>query len=261
MNERLISIFRTARSGTQILAEPFDCLYRHLTHRGSYPPLWVRQKVGDIFDFETSGAEYMAYLKLLCGLKRGDKILDIGCGCGVMCLRHNENPPISDYLGPGGFYLGVDSDKQLVDWCRKNLSTSNVRFDWLPHGSPQDLEVGSSQFNVVLCKSLFTHLFPSEFLDYLSAIEDCLVPNGRVLLTLFILNGQELKGRYTFKYKSETYSLERQSRPQLAIAYDGEWLLEVLKASGYSYEIYHGSWRGDSRGLSFQDIVIIRKGE
>lgn len=258
MDERLAKVLRPVRTGIQMALDPLDQAHRSFTGRKDYPPLWIRQKVGNVFDFETSGAEYASYLKLLCGLKAGDNLLDIGCGCGLMALKHNENPSIPQYIFPGN-YCGVDSDKQLIDWCTKYLTKPGIKFHWLPHGSPQDMIFGPGQFNVILCKSLFTHLYPSEMMDYLVDMEDLLAPGGSILLTLFIIDKRELMGRYTFKTDYGIFAVERKSRHRLAMGYKEDWLLNFLEKSGYPYDIYYGSWRGDKKGLSFQDIVIIRK--
>lgn len=258
MNERLISILKETRTVLQILAEPVDSFARFLNCKKGYPPLWIRQKVGSLNDFEGSGGEYMAYLKLLCGLQPGMSVLDIGCGCGLMCLPINENGTLPEYIYPGK-YIGIDTDKELIGWCTKHLTRENCHFYCLE--SPEDFKFKASHgtFDVVLCKSLFTHLLKDEIDAYLKEIRKFLNQEGRCLATFFLLNGKEPKGRYTFKHSRGCYSFERKSNPRAAIAYQEEWVRNKLIELLYFFDIHYGSWRGDNKGLSFQDAVIIRR--
>ena len=259
MDERLISLGRWGRLGLQIALEPIDWTARLINGRTKYPPLYIRQKVGNLFDFETSGAEYASYLKLLCNLKPGDNLLDIGCGCGLMALQHNENPSLPEYLFPGT-YCGLDKDLDLITWCNRRLERPGVMFKWLPNGSPYDVLFGPENFNVVLCKSLFTHLFPEETAGYIEEIKGILKPGGSCLATFFLLDKEERRGRYKFKTWSEgDVGYERPTKPRLAVGYRIEGLEYLLDGLELEYEIYKGSWRGHGGGLSFQDIVIIRK--
>jgi len=256
MNEKVISLLRSSRTGLQILAEPIDAFTLFMNYKKGYPPLWVRQKVGSLNDFEGSGAEYMAYLKLLCELEPGMSVMDIGCGCGLMCLKVNENPTLPEYIYPGS-YVGIDTDKKVISWCAKNIKYGNVSFDQNPLTDYKDGIV-----DVVLCKSLFTHLLLGEAEAYLQEVKRLLQPSGRGLATFFLYReGDKLAGRYTFRYQSVNGHVfyEKSSNPRAAVAYNADWLLPKLKELGFTYEIYYGSWRGDNKGLSFQDIVILRR--
>lgn len=261
MNEKILSTLRNTRTALQVLAEPIDAFDRFLNCKKGYPPLRIRQKVGSLNDFEGSGGEYIAYLKLLCALKMGDSMLDIGCGCGLMCLPINENGPLSEYLGPTGNYVGLDIDWQLIKWCKGHLSNDNTSFFWLPDDEAFKLDAPHGSYDVILAKSLFTHLLPSETQDYLEELGKLLKPEGRCLATFFLMTETEPQGRYTFKHPGSTsaYYLERPSKPEAAVAYNETWLLSKLKALEFSVDVYYGSWRGNKKGLSFQDIVILRR--
>lgn len=255
MNEKVITILRNTRTALQILTEPIDHFARFMNYKKGYPPLWIRQKVGGLNDFEGSGGEYMAYLKLLCDLKPGMIVLDIGCGCGLMCLPVNENPTLPQYLGPSGRYVGIDIDKTSIDWCNRNIRRKYPNCQFKLAGE----NLYEYRFDVILCKSLFTHLSPNGMAIYLDIIKDTLVPNGKCLATFFLLNKEEPKGKFTFKYSHMEFSYERDTKPDHAIAYDEDFLGVSLKRLGFTYDIHHGSWKGNNKGLSFQDIIILRR--
>jgi len=257
VNENIITILRNTRTGLQILAEPIDALARFLNYKEGYPPLWIRQKVGGLNDFEGSGGEYMAYLKLLCNLQPGMNVLDIGCGCGLMCLPINENGTLPEYIYPGN-YIGIDIDKTQINWCKNHLmDMGNVSF------GTSTKELPNGVFDVVLCKSLFTHLLLGEAEDYLQLIKDVLKPNGVCLATFFLYRDTDrLLGKFRFRHPSVNGHVfyERASKPRLAVAYDAELFPTMKALEGLVIDkIYYGSWRGDNKGLSFQDIVIIRR--
>jgi len=263
MNERTISVLRSEREMVQMVAEPIDWVGRMLNNKRGYPPLWIRQKVGDLSDFEGSGGEYISYLKLLGGLEPGDRLLDIGCGCGLICLDVTEQGSILKYLGNSGRYVGVDIDGELIRWCNRNIGKRypTSQFKLVPsnfYTSPSDY-LASYTFNVILCKSLFTHLLLEEVEGYLELVRDRLVSGGRCLSTWFLLKGKELTGRYTFKYREGNVGYERETNKRLAVAYKERWLLGKLKGMGFSIQVWYGSWRGTGGGLSFQDIIIMRK--
>jgi SAM-dependent methyltransferase len=212
----------------------------------SRPPAWLRQRVGSLSTFEGSSGEYVAYLKLLCNLKAGDSVLDIGCGCGNTALSFTGQFPLSGYT----HYVGVDIDPDAISWCTKNINSYFFT----------NLRLPDSSFDVILAKSLFTHLTEEETTRYLQEIKRLLAPEGRALLTFFLL--REPVGpnaHYTFLHKLGDYTrCLRKTNPRLGIAYDPEWVYDTLRSLHlYADPPHYGEWGGDPGGLSFQDIVIV----
>jgi len=250
------AVYTTMRIGRNLLQralEPLDLVARLLNNKHNYPPLHIRQLVGGLNDFEGSSAEYVAYLKLLCNLIPGDKLLDIGCGCGTILYDTTGAGSLLDYLGE---YWGWDVDDNMLSWCKDHLSRDNIKFSKV---SGEVTILDESCIDVVLAKSLFTHLNVYETEAYLRIIHKLLRRDGRCLATFFLLNGKPAQGTFTFKHVHGCVSYQRESKPNLAVAYDQTWLLSLLKKLGFSVNVYYGAWRGGPTGLSFQDIIVMRK--
>lgn len=254
-NETIYTILRNTRELLQKAYEPLDSLTRFINYKKGYPPLWLRQRVGNLNDFEGSCGEYVAYLKLLCNLQKGDSLLDLGCGCGTILQDTTGQGSLLDYLLS---YAGVDVDKKTLTWCsthykKRALFVSPTAFYAIP--------ALKSTVDVVLCKSLFTHLSHDAVELYIRDIARVLRPKGSCLCTWFILNDRTPTGRYTFCNYMGPEAYERASKPSLAVAYRESWLLQLFRDCELSCKIYYGTWREPSggKGLSFQDIVILTK--
>jgi ubiquinone/menaquinone biosynthesis C-methylase UbiE len=178
---------------------PLDYVSRLLTGKRELPPLHLRRYVGPLRSFESSGAEFMNYLRLIAGLQPHERILDIGCGCGQMALH------LKDYLDENGSYVGVDIHRPSIDWCQKKIASrrSNFKFAHInvrnltynPAGiHPAEtyrLPYEDGSFDVVLLKSVFTHMRPTEVSNYLREVARLLNANGRCLATFFLLNDEQ----------------------------------------------------------------------
>lgn len=252
MREAVAKILRPIRASLQTLVEPLDWSARILNNKHNYPPLRLRQRVGSLNDFESSGGEYVAYLKLLCNLKYGDRLLDVGCGCGLMGLQINENPSLAEYTR----YYGLDIDQEAIRWCKKHIL--QAYFKEVTNNC--HLPLANNSIDAVLCKSLFTHLLVHETREVLEELNRIMAPGAKCLSTWFLLRlNTPHKGRYVFPFSQGPIAVERPSKPTLAVAYQEGWILGLLDQLGFTHEVYPGSWRGDVRGLSFQDIIVFTK--
>lgn len=253
MNETVYTILRNGRATLQTVVEPLDRLALWLNNKHNYPPLRLRQAVGNLNDYEGSAAEYVAYLKLLCGLKPGDTLLDIGCGCGTILQDTTGAGGLIPYIGLNGRYVGLDLDSRAIKWCQQRYFTTCKFF------AACAIPYGYYRFDAVLCKSLFTHLLEDDVHFYLQYVHSVLKLGGKCLATFFILDERPLQGKFTFQYRQGNTCVQRIGKPQLAVAYPQLALHALLDEVGFRYTTYYGTWRGDGQGLSFQDIIILEK--
>ena len=110
----------------------------------------------------------------LGSLRRGESILDVGCGAGVDCLV------AASLVGPSGTVVGIDVTERMIDQARANVSAgpfSNVRF--LLAGSEQ-IPLPDSAVDVVISNGAI-NLSPDKAL-VLSEIYRVMRPGGRLMM-------------------------------------------------------------------------------
>jgi len=241
-----------------------------------YPPIALRRHIGHLGMLDGPGYEFVAYLKLLAGLENGDRVWDLGCGCGMLELALES-------ARWEGSLIGTDIHPASIRWARRRITPRYpcCRFEHadirnLAYHPGGKLTAGEwlagfreGDFRVVAAKSFFTHLLPEETRLYLRAISDRLIENGRGLLTFFILDdrAEELMaaGKSAFRFRAPEpdagYAVRFLSAPSAAVAYREDFLRVVLAEAGLEIagDIRRGCWSGRPDGLSFQDIVVVSR--
>ena len=270
-----IEILRSFRHYSYIALSPFDYVARAIKGKADFPPLYLRGYVGPLPTFESSGTEFMGYLRLLLGLQTTDSILDIGCGCGLMAIL------LKDYLHESGHYTGIDIHKPSIRWCAREIGKRHANFHFEhvdvrnrafnPKGRlPAEDYVfpfEAMSFDVILVKSVFTHMRPAEIENYLREMSRILKPDGRCLVTFFLLNEEQARltaqgtQQLSFSFGDGPWRYVYSQRPESAVAYDENYIRDLLPKSGLVIQepIHYGTWTGRSDGLSFQDILLLRK--
>jgi len=262
------------------LIDYFVRIFERIIYRQNRPPYSLRAFVGPAEDFERMPQEFIAYFKLLCGVKMDQTILDIGCGPGRFALQLIIPPNFFS-----GEYHGFDIHKKAINWARTNITSSHRNFSfecidllncyYNPHGKlkaetfkfPYDDE----KFDFVFAYSIFTHLLPDVVVNYLSEINRVLKPNCKALLTFFLLNGypetiNEIGRKRYPKHKPikwhhyDIYAVAYPDHPEKCVAYQETAVKDMIEKSSLHLEkTYYGGWHKADDYLSSQDIIIVGK--
>jgi SAM-dependent methyltransferase len=278
--ESILKVLRPLRTGALIAYEPLDYVSKWINGKKGFPPLYLRIRTGPLRSFEGSGGEFFTYLKLICGLRPSETILDIGCGCGIMTLDLLESQGLPEYLR-GGKYVGGDIHKGSIKWCQRKISRKypNCVFFHMDikniHYNPQGQYAAENyvfpfednSFDVVILKSVFTHMLPAAVDNYLKEIRRLLSDRGHCLATVFLLNEEQYRlakqglNRFAFKFGDENVRYVHKDWLELAVGYNEEFIKDLITRNELVVDgpIRYGTWSGIIGGLSFQDIVVLRR--
>jgi SAM-dependent methyltransferase len=267
---------RIPRSGRRFLKRllvlPLDLADLVMKRRRDLVPPRYLNYAGD-GDFEKVGDEFLKYFVELGGLKPQSRVLEMGSGIGRMAR------PLTGYLKTGT-YEGIDIIPEGVKWCQKEITGrySNFNFQladirsamYNPGGNFSAAEYrfpfDDGQFDFIFLTSVFTHMMKQEVDNYLSEVSRTIRPNGRCLITFFLLNKEAAKlvsqgkSSLSFRFLRNGSHIEDQRNPDRAVAFDEESVRHQFRRFGLNLEaVKYGGWCGRSEYLSYQDITIARK--
>lgn len=270
-----LRVLRACRAAALVALEPLDWAARALNGKRELPPLRLRRYVGPLRSFESSGAEFMSYCRLLLELRTEERVLDVGCGCGLMALQ------FKDYLDKRGRYNGLDLHDPSIRWCRRHITPAHPNFEFARIDVQSDaynpggryaadeyvFPFDDQSFDAVLLKSVFTHLRPGPVENYLKEVSRLLSPGGRALATFFLLNERQASlrreglNRIDFPFGEGVWRHAYRESPESAVAYREDFILELLNRHGLALKrpIIYGSWSGLREGLSFQDMLLLER--
>jgi SAM-dependent methyltransferase len=243
------------------------------------PPARLRVRVGCFASFirvdryRVVGEEFANHLVNIAGLTTDSRLLDIGCGCGQVAAA------LTSRIGELGAYDGFDPDATAIAWCREHISSRFPNFHFAhadlantqynPAGGMRAEEFrfpyADQTFDVILLKSVFTHMPGRQMEHYLSEIQRMLRPGGRCFASYFLLNAESRANidagdsAYIFEHQGEGCYILDPNVPDYLVAYDEERVQQAAARAGLklSDPIHYGSWCGRSRYLSFQDLVLL----
>jgi SAM-dependent methyltransferase len=231
-------------------------------------------------DPEVIAREVVTAIKKYAELNAGDSILDVGCGCGRIATG------LTQYVEGESQYIGIDIVPGLIDFARNFitprypsfkfalLNESNKTYDaWRRPDGEMGIAtlaeaVSVNSIDLAIAVSLFTHLDYPAALEMLTSIHHLLKNDGRVFMTVFILDANALEsveaGRAPFNFKHKTPSgklfAEQSDDPTYAVAYDDESLNELISSAGFQLERrVRGHWSFGGPGETFQDALILRR--
>jgi hypothetical protein len=108
---------------------------------------------------------------------------------------------------------------------------------------------------------------PAEVKNYLQEVSRLLKTDGRSLASFFLLNDEQArlatkgKQKLQFNFGDGVWRYVYEQRAESAVAYEETYILDVLRKYGLVIQekIHYGTWSGRSDGLSFQDILLLKK--
>lgn len=108
------------------------------------------------------------------GLKAGERVLDVGCGTGVVTRLAAEQ------VGGKGMVAGVDINPGMLA-VAKSVTPSELRIEW-HEASADAIPLPNKTFDVVLCQ--LSLQFVSDRKKALQEMHRVLAPGGRLLLNV-----------------------------------------------------------------------------
>jgi len=236
-----------------------------LTNRNKplIPPLKLRRVIGQSDNYTQNRTDHF---EDLCELTSHSNILDVGCGCGSLAYS------LIKYRNFQGNYEGFDVIKEFTDWLAENVTSKypNYHFkhanvynkSYNPSGKIEPTEFRfpykSNTFDMALLGSVFTHMLPSDLENYLSEVNRVLKPQGKCLISYFLLSSERPQSivdhefRKRFVDSGRGYWTINIERPEDAVAYQQGFILSLYKTYGLQLAapvIYSG----------YQDAIVASK--
>jgi SAM-dependent methyltransferase len=263
---------RTIKRAILRLISPIDAVARRINGKSEYPPLALRWDVGPLRGYERSAAEFRLFLQLFASLRPDSRLLDIGCGCGQMAQE------LAGVLSERGAYEGWDINREAIDWCIAHISSNDPRctFQHLNVGNRlyQPTAAGdaatlrfdtSRTFDVILLKSVFTHLLNDQMQNYLRQLPGLLASGGKALVTCFLMNDERRASivgntsHIVFVPFAEDVFVVNPAMPEAVVGYEETAMLGAIRSAGLQLvqPVRYGSWAGDHSALTHQDLLVL----
>lgn len=162
-------------------------------------------------------------------------VFDFGCGCGRLARQLIQQEPRPRR------YMGVDPNRDMVQWASANLSPRAPGFEFLHHdvyspgyspnnslrlSAPLPMEDGGA--TLFIAHSVFTHLSQDQAAYYLSELRRILAKDGIALTTWFFFDAASTpflqRGPYALYADPFDFAA--------AVIFDRRWFLAAVQQLG-----------------------------
>ncbi|MFY9725937.1 MAG: class I SAM-dependent methyltransferase [Bryobacteraceae bacterium] len=227
------------------------------------PPLSLRGLVSPITDdsyYDNATGDYIWGPLDLGPLAPGQayrRVVDFGCGCGREARRLllQRDPPES--------YVGIDINREMIAWCRKNLRHKGFSFyhhdvwnvRWAPDNSKnRHLPIAhlSSGATLIEANSVFTHLHDDQARFYLEQMRLMLDPDGIIRGTWFFFNQK----CFPAMTEDQHTIFVSEADTTAAVYYDWSYFVSMTRRIGF--RIVRTEW---SPILGFHNSIYMAKSD
>ncbi|HEX2192958.1 MAG TPA: class I SAM-dependent methyltransferase [Acidimicrobiales bacterium] len=184
-----------------------------------------------------------AFGEQLCALD--SDIVEIGCGCGRR-PHHLRDFKFQDRRYTGS-YLGIDVDREMLEWCRANFDAPRFEFVQSTHASAayRNDQAEESEFRIprpdgsvdfVFGTSVLTHVLEPGLVNYLREGARILRPGRFLAMSCFCTDYPPATygGRHTFPHQIGSAWVESLKVPEAAVAYPERFLLDRAGQAGFA---------------------------
>lgn len=165
-----------------------------------------------------------------------ESVLDFGAGCGRTLI------PLSRQL-PGSRIHGVDTDREAIEWCARNL----LQVDARPNPAEPPLPFDTDSFDLIYAVSVFTHLGPDMEAAWLAELRRVLSPGGVALLTVY--SRESVDGAGELEEVERKGIVFRESRK--LEGFFPQWYQTCFRSEAYTRERF---------GQYFDNVEYLRRG-
>lgn len=166
-------------------------------------------------------------------------VLDFGCGCGRVARQFIQQRP------QPRSYLGVDLHAGMIRWCKENLAPAAPQFDFVHHDvfnpgfNPAaearvlDFPAEPQSFDLILAKSVFTHLEQDRAIHYLRECARVLKRDGALFATWFLFD----KRYFPMMQSFQNALYINLADPTNAVIFDRAWFLAEVESAGLTVTV------------------------
>jgi SAM-dependent methyltransferase len=261
-------VFRLARSAAYRIAGPIDRIWLRASGKGNLPPLWLRRHTGPVAQFESAARETAKFLDRLGLVHADDCVLDIGCGAGAMV------PEFARRFGPQGRYVGFDVHAPSIRWCREHYAKDpRLVFELAaiasaygaasgPAATSFRFPIEDAQADLVLAKSVFTHLLAPEAGHYLSETRRALKPGSAAVVTAFLFDASApglplVRRAFPFGDRDGFVRWRLRARPTAAVAYEKSSFERMVQAAGLRVQWMSPGYFPGGQRVTGQDTLLL----
>src|SRR3954470_2324871 len=135
-----------------------------------------------IENFAEEGREQVNLMIGLGKLSPEARMVELGCGVGLRARS------LTDWLGPGGLYDGLDADEGAVEWCRTAYE-HRMDFEFRTHSSLGDsLPFDDATKDFVLIWGVLPDCSFELVVHLLRESRRVLLPDGRLFASGYLLD-------------------------------------------------------------------------